>query len=909
MVRVGKRSYFLTFIKNFRMSPGKSARILRARSSATLQTAKSRFQVIGSSACATLPRTDGTTHIKALAVFISALFVLSALIVIAPSVSATQTFYCKEDFEVSLTNWTTVLGSPAISTDYAHTGSYSEKYVGQVLNRINQHTIASLPADGANISLWFYPVTIPDGIATTEMYMMENSAGSPEGIYIDNHHADIGYYNTTANDDIDTGFAWNLNAWNHLELVVYDTWQKCDIRLNGGSWLKGCLNHASSEAPPKAEVYFPSGSTIYYDDLEITTGSGYVPMTWAPTFTNSPGTTDHVHQDYTYTATLNESATVTMDAKPSWATLSGKTISGTPISTGSADFKMKAVSTNGTLPVWKNWTVSILDIWAPTFTTNPATTDIRNHTYSYSPHLNESVSLSLITYPNWATWSSGGFSGIPTVLGSYPFKLEAWSTNGTLAKWQNWSVVVGSWVPTFTSTPALFIDRFSLYEYTPTLNETSTIYNMSAPSWASYNAGLMSGTPTVNGAYDFKLRAESMNGTGWKWQNWTVDVGGWSSTFITSPLLVVVRTHNYSYMPVLNESGSISLEASPNWLTFINGYLNGSCSVLGSYNVSLEAVSLNGTLESYQNFSLVVTGWAPVFTSQPNTNILNNSVYVYDIKVNETSTLTLLSPGSWIAGLNNTAIVIAPIRAGWYNVSLKEVSLSGTLAAYQNWSFNISSWAPVFISFPSNSSVTGALYSYSPSLNETGTIYYEAGPSWLTWSLGTLQGTPSSPCSVNISMRGQSLNGGLDIWQNWTLNITGSAPTITSTAPTGGTVSTFYLYDPTANQSNLNWTISGTAWFLSINNATGEVTGIPDTMGIYSVHIQATNQYNLSAWENFSLLIINQQGGNNGNGNGNGNGGGTTTNLFLNLSLDTWVLMIIGVLILIALLVAASRRR
>ena len=58
--------------------------------------------------------------------------------------------------------------------------------------------------------------------------------------------------------------------------------------------------------------------------------------------------------------------------------------------------------------------------WAPTFTNSPSTTGTIGSAYSYTPSVNESSTLALVTKPTWASWSGSVMSGTPAAAGSYP---------------------------------------------------------------------------------------------------------------------------------------------------------------------------------------------------------------------------------------------------------------------------------------------------------------------------------------------------------------------------------------------------------------------------------------------------------------------------------------------------------
>ncbi|MGD0817170.1 MAG: hypothetical protein ABR986_02075 [Methanomassiliicoccales archaeon] len=320
------------------------------------------------------------------------------------------------------------------------------------------------------------------------------------------------------------------------------------------------------------------------------------PAYWAPTFTNSPSTTGKIGTAYSYTPTVNESATLSLVTKPTWASWSSTTMSGTPTVAGSFTFSVKAVSTSGTLSSWKNWTVTVSApatvpvtnpaYWAPTFTNSPSTTGKIGSVYSYTPTVNESSTLSLVTNPSWATWSGSVMSGTPTAAGSYSFSIQAVSTSGTLSSWKNWTVTVpapatvpvtrGHWAPTFTNSPSTSGKIGTAYSYTPTVNESATLSLVTKPTWASWSGKTISGRPTVAGSYTFSVKAVSTSGTLSSWKNWTVTVpatvpvtrGHWVPTFTNNPSITDRIGSVYSYTPTVNEPSTLTLVSKPSWATW-----------------------------------------------------------------------------------------------------------------------------------------------------------------------------------------------------------------------------------------------------------------------------------------------------------------------------------------------------
>ena len=212
------------------------------------------------------------------------------------------------------------------------------------------------------------------------------------------------------------------------------------------TWNFGDTQTSYLQSPVHA--YAVAGS--YTVSLKATNSAGsswcnktnYITVTsHAPAFINSPNVHNTPKSTYTYTATLNESSTISMDVKPAWATLAGKTISGIPGIHGNYPFSMKAISTNGTLAAWLNWTL-IVTGWGPTFTTSPTLNATIGVNWTYTPHCNESCTISITMLPGWGHFSGGVVYGTPTAYGLNYFEIRGYSTNGTLTTIQDWVVNV-----------------------------------------------------------------------------------------------------------------------------------------------------------------------------------------------------------------------------------------------------------------------------------------------------------------------------------------------------------------------------------------------------------------------------------------------------------------------------------
>jgi PKD repeat protein len=200
-----------------------------------------------------------------------------------------------------------------------------------------------------------------------------------------------------------------------------------------------------------SHIYTTAGT--YTVGLEATNAGG---ISWAnktgyifirdivPVYTNSPALTAKPTVAWSYTPTFNQPVSLSLLTKPSWASLSSGTISGTPNSLGVFAFKTNA--TVGAEYADLYWNVTVAG-WGPSFVGSILTSSAPNGMYSVSLNLNETGNITMITGPSWLSLTHNGtasspwvLQGIPTVYGAYNIQLEAFSANGLRTSYLNTTV-------------------------------------------------------------------------------------------------------------------------------------------------------------------------------------------------------------------------------------------------------------------------------------------------------------------------------------------------------------------------------------------------------------------------------------------------------------------------------------
>jgi len=235
----------------------------------------------------------------------------------------------------------------------------------------------------------------------------------------------------------------------------------------------------------------------------------------APTITSTAVTTATEDIAYRYTITTEDvdGDVVTFSASglPSWLTLSGNTLSGTPTEgeTGSEITITATDDGDGSLTATQTFTIVVTPVNdAPTITSTAVTTATEDITYTYTITTEDVdgdvVTVSASGLPSWLTLSGNTLSGTPTE-GETGSEITITATDdgdGTLTATQTFTIVVTpvNDAPTITSTAVTTATEDIAYTYTITTEDVDgdvvTVSASGLPSWLTLSGNTLSGTPT-----------------------------------------------------------------------------------------------------------------------------------------------------------------------------------------------------------------------------------------------------------------------------------------------------------------------------------------------------------------------------------------------------------------------------
>ncbi len=300
-------------------------------------------------------------------------------------------------------------------------------------------------------------------------------------------------------------------------------------------------------------------------------------------------------------------------------------LSGTPTVPGAFSFTVRATDANGCIgdrAFSGSVACPIITVGAPGVAT--ATTGVAFSRNFSSSKANSVFTLASGTLPNGVTLSSAGvLSGTPTQSGSFPITVKATvgTCNGTSATYTLVVTCPTITIPTPATLNALVCDTaFVAQTMTASGSTAAYSYAVSAGSLPTgltlSTAGLLSGTPTVPGAFSFTVRATDANGcTGERAFSGSVAC----PTITVNPSSAALSaTQGTAYSQTFTSSkagATMSLTGTlPTGLSFANGVLSGTPTQSGVFN-NITVTATAGTCVGSRVYMLTVTSnnTAPTF--------------------------------------------------------------------------------------------------------------------------------------------------------------------------------------------------------------------------------------------------------------------------------------------------------
>jgi hypothetical protein len=301
------------------------------------------------------------------------------------------------------------------------------------------------------------------------------------------------------------------------------------------------------------------------------------------------------------------------------------TITGAPTINGSFNFTITA--TAGGCSGSRNFTVAIacgsitLPASLPAATLGVAysasTAASPSGTYTYS--LQSGALASGLTLNT----STGAITGTPTGAGNYNFTIKATGA-GNCAGTQSYSLTVSC--PTIAVSPATLPNGTTGTAYSQTIsatpaggNYTFAVSSGSLPAGLNLNpsTGVITGTPTTNGTYNFSVTATGFGSCASAPKSYSIIIGSGGCPTITLPDIATTGTIGspYSQSAAASPSGSYTYTLTgtvPTGVTFYNAaaLLYGYPAANGTYNFTITATDSSNCTGSKSYTVIIGAGFA-----------------------------------------------------------------------------------------------------------------------------------------------------------------------------------------------------------------------------------------------------------------------------------------------------------
>jgi len=420
-----------------------------------------------------------------------------------------------------------------------------------------------------------------------------------------------------------------------------------------------------------------------------TTTINYALTIASATITIAPATLPNTVVGATYAQTLTASGgtapytfAVTTGTLPTGLALNAATgaISGTPTASGTFAFTVTATDANaqtGTQAYSLTVATATIAI-APATLPNPVVGAAYTQTLTASggtaPY---AFAVTAGTLPTGLALNAatGAISGTPTASGTFAFTVTATDANAQSGS-QAYSLAVA--VPTLTIAPATLPagDIGTAYSQTLTTTGGTAPYTYALDSGALpagltlSNAGVLSGTPTAAGTFNFVVRStDSTGGTAaTATRSYALTIA--AATIAIAPATLPGAVVGSAYAQTLTASGgtapyafAVSAGALPAGLALSSGgALSGTPTTAGSYAFTITATDSFGSSGS-QAYTIVVAEAPPVAVDDTATTPSQQPVTIA-VTANDTGTITSIAivtaPAHGTAVVTGTSVVYTP---------------------------------------------------------------------------------------------------------------------------------------------------------------------------------------------------------------------------------------------------------
>lgn len=415
-------------------------------------------------------------------------------------------------------------------------------------------------------------------------------------------------------------------------------------------------------------------------------------------------------------------------------------------------------------------------------------------------------------------------------------------------------------VPEITSVNAATGDVGVAFNYVITTDNPALGYSaQNLPAGLTRAGDTISGTPTTVGVTNVTLQAFNASGSG----------SSFNLEITINPIAPVI-TSSLSVSGVVNQPFAYQITADNDPTTFDalglssitgltidtdTGLISGTPTVTGSFDVAIEATNSAGTDQQILTITIATAPVTPVITSSNSvTGQVGVNTFSYQITATNSPTSFGVAGLGAIGGLSfnpSTGLITGtPLTSGVFTLTVSASNAQGAGNLAVTVTINDASGnspVPVIISSQAASGVQGSSFSYQIVATNLPTSYSVTGLDPITGlaidaNTGLISGTPTVAGEFLVILNATNA-AGTSADTPLTISIDSGAPVIDSALTAMGEVGLPFSYFITATNSPTSYNAADLANIggLSIDTATGEISGSPLNSGSFDVQISATN--------------------------------------------------------------------